>query len=109
MSTFQTLRIYRRVKVGFYLAVTIDLFSRLVVGWSLSTRMFTRLVTDALEMAVEKRDPGPGLMHHNDRCVQFTSDAFQAILEEHGYRGSMSRKGDCWDNAELPRIDPTNI
>ena len=82
-----------------YLAVTIDLFSRLVVGWSLSTRMFASLVTDALEMAIAKRDPGPGLIHHSDRGVQYASDAFQSILEAHDYRGSMSRKGDCWDNA----------
>lgn len=82
-----------------YLAVTIDLFSRLVVGWSLSTRMFASLVTDALEMAIAKRDPDPGLIHHSDRGVQYASDAFQTILEEHDYRGSMSRKGDCWDNA----------
>lgn len=82
-----------------YLAVTIDLFSRLVVGWSISTRMFASLVTDALEMAIAKRNAGPGLIHHSDRGVQYASDAFQAILQEHDYRGSMSRKGDCWDNA----------
>ncbi len=82
-----------------YLAVTIDLFSRLVVGWSLSTRMFASLVTDALEMAIAKRDPGSGLIHHSDRGVQFASGAFQSILEEYDFRGSMSRKGDCWDNA----------
>ena len=82
-----------------YLAVTIDLFSRLVVGWSIATRMFASLVTDALEMAIANRNPGPGLIHHSDRGVQYASDAFQKILKEHNYRGSMSRKGDCWDNA----------
>lgn len=82
-----------------YLAVTIDLFSRLVVGWSLSTRMFASLVTNALEMAIVKRNPGPGLIHHSDRGVQYASEAFQKILKENGYKGSMSRKGDCWDNA----------
>ena len=82
-----------------YLAVTIDLFSRLVVGWSISTRMFAPLVTDALEMAIASRNPEAGLIHHSDRGVQYASEAFQAILEEHGYLGSMSRKGDCWDKA----------
>ena len=82
-----------------YLAVTIDLFSRLVVGWSLSNRMFASLVTDAFNMAIRKRSPAPGLIHHSDRGVQYTSDAFQKILSVKGYRGSMSRRGDCWDNA----------
>ena len=61
--------------------------------------MFASLVTDALEMAIAKRNPGPGLIHHSDRGVQYASAAFQAILKEHDYSGSMSRKGDCWDNA----------
>ena len=82
-----------------YLAVTIDLFSRLVVGWSLSNRMFASLVTDAFNMAIRKRSPAPGLIHHSDRGVQYASDAFQQILSVKGYRGSMSRRGDCWDNA----------
>jgi putative transposase len=82
-----------------YLAVTIDLFSRLVVGWSISTRMFATLVTDALEMAIAKRNPVAGLIHHSDRGVQYASATFQKVLEEHECLGSMSRKGDCWDNA----------
>lgn len=82
-----------------YLAVTIDLFARLVVGWSISTRMFATLVTDALEMAIVNRQPEAGLIHHSDRGVQYASAAFQSILEKHEYLGSMSRKGDCWDNA----------
>ncbi len=82
-----------------YLAVTIDLFSRLVVGWSLSNRMFASLVTDAFNMAIRKRSPAPGLIHHSDRGVQYASDAFQQILSANGYLGSMSRRGDCWDNA----------
>ena len=61
--------------------------------------MFASLVTDALEMAITKRNPNPGLIHHSDRGVQYASGAFQTMLREHEYRGSMSRKGDCWDNA----------
>ena len=82
-----------------YLAVTIDLFSRLVVGWSLSSRMFSSLVIDALNMAISSRCPASGLIHHSDRGVQYASDAFQAVLDAHEYSGSMSYKGNCWDNA----------
>ena len=82
-----------------YLAVTIDLFSRLVVGWSLSNRMYSSLVTNALNMAIKKRNPKPGLIHHSDRGVQYASDWFQGALNQHQCKGSMSRKGDCWDNA----------
>lgn len=82
-----------------YLAVVIDLFSRLVVGWSLSSRMTAAIVTDALGMAITTRQPGPGLIHHSDRGAQYASDAFQKMLSEHGYQCSMSRKGNCWDNS----------
>ena len=82
-----------------YLAITIDLFSRLVVGWSLSSRMFAKLVADALNMAITTRNPEPGLIHHSDRGSQYASGAFRAILNEYGFKGSMSRKGDCWDNS----------
>ena len=92
-----------------YLAVTIDLFSRLVVGWSISTRMFASLVTDALQMAIARRDPGPGLIHHSDRGVQYASSEFQAILDEHDYRGSMSRKGDCWDTQSIIAVDIMSV
>ncbi len=82
-----------------YLAVVIDLCSRKVVGWSMSTRMKAQLVCDALEMAIWQRRPKAGLIHHSDRGSQYASKAFRRLLTIHGFKGSMSRKGDCWDNA----------
>jgi len=82
-----------------YLAVVIDLFSRLVVGWSISSRMLAGLAVDALEMAIDSRQPEAGLIHHSDRGSQYASDAFQAVLVKNEYLGSMSRRGNCWDNA----------
>jgi len=82
-----------------YLAVVIDLFSRKVVGWSLGTRLSSSLVCDALTMAIWRRRPLPGLIHHSDRGVQYASHAFRRLLKAHGILGSMSRKGNCWDNA----------
>jgi len=82
-----------------YLAVVIDLYSRKVVGWSMSRRMTRSLVCDALMMAIWRRRPSAGLIHHSDRGVQYASRAFRKLLKVHGILGSMSRKGDCWDNA----------
>lgn len=82
-----------------YLAVVIDLCSRKVVGWSMSTRMKAQLVCDALKMAIWQRRPKAGLIHHSDRGSQYASKAFRQLLKAHGFKGSMSRKGDCWDNA----------
>lgn len=82
-----------------YLAVFIDLYSRAVVGWSMDSRMPTSLVNDALTMAIWKRRPNAGLLVHSDRGSQYASDTFQQLLTQHGYRCSMSRKGNCWDNA----------
>lgn len=82
-----------------FLAVVIDLFSRRVVGWSLTTHMRAELVMDALEMAIGRRKPAAGLIYHTDRGIQYASDAHRAILSRHGIEQSMSRKGDCWDNA----------
>ena len=82
-----------------YLAVVIDLCSRRVVGWSMSTRMKAQLVCDALQMAIWRRRPKSGLIHHSDRGSQYASRAFKKLLKAHGFRGSMSRKGNCWDNA----------
>lgn len=82
-----------------YLAVVIDLFSRKVVGWSMSSRMKATLVCDALKMAIWRRRPKPGLIHHSDRGSQYASKAFRKLLKQHKFRGSMSRKGDCWDNS----------
>jgi len=82
-----------------YLAVVIDLCSRKVVGWSMSSRMKAQLVCDALKMAIWRRRPAAGLIHHSDRGSQYASKAFRQLLKAHGFKGSMSRKGDCWDNA----------
>ena len=82
-----------------YLAVVIDLFSRKVVGWSMSSRMKARLVCDALKMAIWQRQPKAGLIHHSDRGSQYASEAFRRLLKVNEFQGSMSRKGDCWDNA----------
>jgi len=82
-----------------YLAVVIDLCSRRVVGWSMSSRMKAKLVCDALQMALWQRRPKAGLIHHSDRGSQYASKAFHRLLKAHGIKGSMSRKGDCWDNA----------
>ncbi len=82
-----------------YLAVVIDLYSRKVVGWSMSNRMKAQLVCDALKMAIWQRRPKAGLIHHSDRGSQYASKAFRKLLRAYGFLGSMSRKGDCWDNA----------
>ena len=82
-----------------YLAAVIDLFSRQVVGWSMQPHMQTSLVTDALRMAWFRRHPEPGLIFHSDRGSQYCSHVFQAALKGYGMRSSMSRKGNCWDNA----------
>ena len=82
-----------------YLAVIIDLFSRRVVGWSMSERIDRKLALDALSMALAQRRPPRGLIHHSDRGSQYASGDYQGLLAQHGLRGSMSRRGDCWDNA----------
>ncbi len=85
-----------------YLAVVIDLYSRKVVGWSMSSRMKAQMVCDALRMAIWQRRPSAGLIHHSDRGVQYASLEFRQLLEANEFKGSMSRKGDCWDNG-VPR------
>lgn len=82
-----------------YLAVLIDLYSRAVVGWSMSARMKSSLVVDALEMAVKKRSPKSGLILHSDRGSQYASRRYQSLISKHDFLCSMSRKGNCWDNA----------
>jgi len=82
-----------------YLAVFLDLFSRQVVGWAMSAWMTADLVVDALQMARWRRRPDKGLLVHSDRGSQYASGRFQTMLKDHGYIGSMSRKGNCWDNA----------
>jgi putative transposase len=82
-----------------YLAAILDLFSRRVVGWSMDSSIDRRLALDALGMALKTRRPEPGLLHHSDRGVQYASADYQSQLRERGIICSMSRKGDCWDNA----------
>ena len=82
-----------------YLAVIIDLFSRKVIGWSQNKRITKHLVMDALQMAIWRRGPGSNLIFHSDRGSQYCSNEFQDMLEEHKMISSMSRKGNCWDNA----------
>ncbi len=86
-----------------YLAVVLDAHSRKVVGWSMSHRMQTSLVIDALRMALGRRcpDPASSLLHHSDRGSQYASGAFQKLLQDHDITCSMSRKGNCWDNAMM--------
>jgi len=82
-----------------YLATVIDLYSRKIVGWSMDKNMTTTLVNDALSMALQARNPEKGLIWHTDRGTQYASDAHRKLLHEHGIVQSMSRKGNCWDNA----------
>jgi putative transposase len=82
-----------------YLAVIIDLFSRAVVGWSMGSRMTAGLVNGAMLMALWKRKPAKGLIFHSDRGSQYASDSHRQLLNDYGFQASMSKKGDCWDNA----------
>jgi putative transposase len=82
-----------------YLATVIDLASRRVVGWSMADHMRAELVCDALVMALEARRPSPGLVFHSDRGTQYTCAAFRTLLAVHGIAQSLSRPGQCWDNA----------
>lgn len=91
---------YLPTKAGWvYLAVLLDLFSRKVVGWSLQKHMQTELCLQALSRAIATRQPGAGLLHHSDRGSQYTSADYQRALGAIGATPSMSRKGNCWDNA----------
>jgi putative transposase len=82
-----------------YLAVIIDLYSRAVIGWSINSTMARDLVCDALKMALWRRGFPRGVICHSDRGSQYCSDDYQKLLSEHGFICSMSRKGNCWDNA----------
>ena len=84
-----------------YLAVVLDLYSRLVVGWSMGERITRDLVMNALTMAVWRRQPQAGLIVHSDRGSQYASHDYQKLLAQHGFLCSMSRKGDCYDNAAM--------
>ena len=82
-----------------YLATVIDLASRRVVGWAMADNMETDLVADALRMAISVRAPAPGLVFHSDRGSQYTSEQFRRLLADHHIVQSLSRRGQCWDNA----------
>jgi putative transposase len=82
-----------------YLTVFIDLFSRMVVGWALSSSLSAEMVLTALNRGIRNRRPGAGLVIHSDCGVQYACKDFRKVLEKHNFVQSMSRKGDCWDNA----------
>lgn len=84
-----------------FVAVVLDLYSRRVVGWSMQPTMTAQLVMDALMMAVFRRGRPRAVMHHSDQGSQYTSENFQRLLESHGITCSMSRRGNCWDNAAM--------
>lgn len=84
-----------------YVAVVLDLYSRRIVGWSMKPEMAAQLVIDALIMAVWRRGKPKELLHHSDQGSQYTSEDFQRLLAAHGITCSMSRRGDCWDNAAM--------
>lgn len=93
---------YIKLERGFvYLAVIMDLFSRKIIGWSLDTTMTNQLIIDAFNMAVATRKVEPGLILHSDRGVQYRSGEYQYLLINEGIKPSMSRKGNCWDNAAM--------
>jgi putative transposase len=84
-----------------YLATVLDLYSRRIVGWAMSDSLHRQLVLDALHMAIQSRQPLPGLLHHSDRGSQYASDHYQALLTKFGIQARMSRKGNCYDNAPM--------
>jgi transposase InsO family protein len=84
-----------------YLATEMDLYSRRIVGWALSDRLTADLVSSALRMAIARRRPPAGLLHHSDRGCQYASHAFRELLSAHGMTCSMSRKGNAYDNAPM--------
>lgn len=87
-----------------YIAAILDLFSRRVVGWAMENHMRETLVNEALQMALGRRQPKQGLLHHSDRGVQYASDNYQSALSAAGITVSMSRKGNCWDNSVMERF-----
>lgn len=87
-----------------YLAAVLDLYDRQVIGWAMADHMKTSLTLDALEMAIGRRRPPRGVLHHSDRGSQYASRAYRERLVKHGFLASMSRKGNCWDNAVMERF-----
>lgn len=96
---------YVRTRAGWlYLATVMDLYSRKIVGWAMAPHMQTELVCEALGKAISARRPKPGLVVHTDRGSQYASASHRALLARHGLIASMSRKGNCWDNAVMERF-----
>ncbi len=96
---------YIRTRAGWlYLAVVLDLYARKVVGWAMAPDMQATLVCSALQLAIAQRQPTAGLIVHSDRGSQYASAVHQKLLTKHGLVGSMSRKGNCWDNAVMERF-----
>lgn len=96
---------YIRTRSGWlYLAAVLDLYSRKLVGWAMAPSMPAQFVCSALQMAIAHRQPAPRLIAHSDRGCQYASQAHQALLAQHGLQASMSRKGNCWDNAVMERF-----
>ena len=87
-----------------YMAAVMDLYSRRIVGWSVSDSLETSLVLDALRNALQARKPSGPLLHHSDRGCQYASGDYRRLLDRHGIECSMSRKGNCWDNAAMERF-----
>jgi len=84
-----------------YLAAILDMHTRKIVGWSMRETLHTEIALEALDMAIERQQPAPGLIHHSDRGIQYAAEAYRAMLAQSGITPSMSRKGDCLDNAPM--------
>ena len=96
---------YIRTHAGWlYLAAVLDLFSRKEVGWAMAPTMTAELVCTALQMAIIQRQPAAGLIVHSDQVILYASDLYRTLLHDYGLIGSMSRKGNCWDNAVMERF-----
>ena len=93
---------YIATNEGFlYVATVLDLCTRKIVGLAMRSDMTAQLVSGALEQAIARRELKPGMILHSDRGVQYSADAYRSIIAKHGFRQSMSRKGNCWDNAPM--------
>jgi transposase InsO family protein len=84
-----------------YLATVLDLFTRKIAGWCMRPSLHVEIALVALQMAIERQRPAPGLIHHSDRGIQYAVEAYRSALARAGVTPSMSRKGDCWDNAPM--------
>jgi transposase InsO family protein len=99
---------YVRTRSGWgYLALLMDMYCRTIVGWAVSTKCDENLTRRALEMAVRRRRPAPGLIHHTDRGATYTAKEYRGRIAQLGMKQSMSRRGDCWDNAPAESVNGT--